>query len=75
MFTSESGRASLSEGALVLAPLPVVAGLPVLHSGTAPQAGRLDKIRPVRLGSRILTPLVQSPATPPKSREHFCTPT
>ncbi|MDK2930039.1 MAG: hypothetical protein PWR07_170, partial [Bacillota bacterium] len=24
----------------VLAPLPVVAGLPVLHSGTAPQAGR-----------------------------------
>jgi len=38
---------SLSKGALVLAPLPVVAGLPVLHSGTAPQAGRLDKIRPV----------------------------
>ncbi|NLG80376.1 MAG: ROK family protein [Firmicutes bacterium] len=30
----------LSEDALVLAPLPVVAGLPVLHSGTAPQAGR-----------------------------------
>ena len=35
----------------------------MLHSGTAPQAGRLDKIRPVWLGSRILTPLVQSPAT------------
>ena len=31
---------AVSEGALVLAPLPVVAGLPVLHSGTAPQAGR-----------------------------------
>jgi len=30
----------LSEGALILATLPVVAGLPVLHSGTAPQAGR-----------------------------------
>ncbi len=38
---------NLSEGALVLVPLPVVGGLPVLHSGTAPQAGRLDKIRPI----------------------------
>ena len=34
------GTPLLSEGALVLAPLPVVAGLPVLHSGTAPEAGR-----------------------------------
>ena len=32
----------------------------------APSGARFAKIRPVWLGSRILTPLVQSPATPPK---------
>ncbi|MGE5593785.1 MAG: type II secretion system protein GspD [Betaproteobacteria bacterium] len=37
----------LSEDALVAALFSVGGGLPVLHPGTAPQAGRSDKTRPV----------------------------
>ena len=65
----------LSGGALVPVPFPVVGGLSVLHSGTEPQAGRASpKSGPSGKWSDFDT-LVQAPATPPKSREHFCTPT
>ena len=40
--------------------------------GRRPKRGALRQNPTRQASGRILTPLVQSPATPPKSREHFC---